>query len=150
MSKTNAFETSFLQHVFQNANIANIGDATGLRSSTTAGSLYIGLLTADPTEAGTITEANYTGYARVAVARTSGAWGVTGNTASNLAAITFGQATAGSSTVGWFGIFTAITSGDCLFTGQLSVGGSPGTLAISTSANQIPEIGIGGITVVED
>ena len=37
MSKSNAFENAWLQLVFLNNPIANIGDATGLRGSTTAG-----------------------------------------------------------------------------------------------------------------
>ena len=63
MSASNSFETSLLQHILQNADIANIGDATGLRGSTTAGNLYIALHTADPGEAGNqgTSEANYTG-----------------------------------------------------------------------------------------
>lgn len=38
MSKTNAFENALLELVFKNTNIANIGDATGLRGSSVAGS----------------------------------------------------------------------------------------------------------------
>ena len=36
MSKSNAFETAYLQLVFLNTPIANIGDATGLRCLTPA------------------------------------------------------------------------------------------------------------------
>jgi hypothetical protein len=53
MSKSDAFETAFLQLMFQNANIANIGDATGLRGSVAAGQLFLALHSADPGEAGT-------------------------------------------------------------------------------------------------
>lgn len=57
--------------MFNNTDFANIGDAGGLQNSATAGSLYISLHTSDPGEAGsqTTNEANYTSYARVAVAR---------------------------------------------------------------------------------
>lgn len=56
MSASNAFETALLTLIFNNTNLANVGDATGLRGSTTAGSFYIGLHTADPGEAGTVTD----------------------------------------------------------------------------------------------
>ena len=53
MSKSDTFENKLLALLFQNANIANIGDATGLRGSTAAGSLFLSLHTADPGEVGT-------------------------------------------------------------------------------------------------
>lgn len=74
MSMSNAFETSLLDHIFNNAAVANIGDAGGLQPSATAGSLYLSLHTGDPGEAGdqTTNETAYTNYARVAVVRTAG------------------------------------------------------------------------------
>ena len=91
MSATNAFETNLLNHIFTNAAIANIGDATGLPASATAGSLYVSLHTADPGETGdqTTNETAYTNYARVAVARSAAGWTVSGNNASNTAAVNF-------------------------------------------------------------
>lgn len=55
------------------------------------GTLYVGLNTADPGESGTqaTNEVAYTGYARVAVARSTGGWSVAANEASNVAAILF-------------------------------------------------------------
>jgi hypothetical protein len=101
MSKSNAFETLLLQHIFLNADIADIGDAAGLQNSATAGSLYISLHTADPGEGGTqsTSEASYTGYARVAVVRTSSGWSVTGDTATNVDEILFGTCTASGQTI---------------------------------------------------
>ncbi len=66
MSKGNTFETELLNLVLNNTNLALVGDATGLRGSTAAGSLYVSLHTADVTESGTQTssEATYTSYAR--------------------------------------------------------------------------------------
>jgi hypothetical protein len=92
----NTAQSDLLILVFQNTNWANIGDATGLRGSTTAGSFYIQLHTADPTATGNQTsfESAYTNYARQAVARSSGGWTVTGSSptiAENAAAITFPQ-----------------------------------------------------------
>jgi len=60
MSKTNTHEDGYLKLLFQNVNFANIGDATGLRGSTTAGSLYVALFTAVANgETGTVTEVYY-------------------------------------------------------------------------------------------
>ena len=52
MSASNAFETALLNNILKNAAIANVGDATGLPGSATAGILYVALHTADPGEAG--------------------------------------------------------------------------------------------------
>ncbi len=92
MSKGNTFETELLALIFQNANMSLVGDATGLRGSSAAGSLFFALHTADPGEAGdqTTNEVAYTGYARVGVARTSGAFTVSGNAVSLAAAVEFG------------------------------------------------------------
>jgi hypothetical protein len=92
MSKGNTFENELLLHLFQNADIANIGDAAGLQNSVADGSLYVALHTADPGEAGdqTTSEATYTNYARQAVSRAGAAgWTVATNQVSNTAAITF-------------------------------------------------------------
>lgn len=98
MSKSNALETALLNLLFTNANIATIGDATGLRGSTTVGSLYLSLHTADPGEAGTqsTNEISYTGYARQAVARTSGNFAVSGNTMSLNVNVDFPEMTGGT------------------------------------------------------
>jgi hypothetical protein len=146
MSKSNTLENELLLHIFQNANIALIGDATGLRSSTTVGSLYVSLHTADPGEAGsqTTNEAAYTGYARKAVARTSGAWTVTNNLVENAAVVTFDPCTAGSSTVTYFGVGTdSAGAGKLLYSGALT-----GSLAIS--AGIIPEFAAGDLDITED
>lgn len=117
-SKTNIFENQLLLHVFQNADISLIGDATGLRGSTAPGNIYISLHTADPGEAGdqTTNEANYGGYTRVAVPRTVGGWTVTNNLADNVNAITFPQVTSGSNTITHVGIGTSASgAGKLLF-----------------------------------
>ena len=71
MSATNAFESGLLSLIFENTNLANVGDATGLQGSATAGVFWISLHTATPNETGTQTtsEAAYTSYGRVSVAR---------------------------------------------------------------------------------
>ena len=95
MSKSNIFEQDLLSLIFNNVNIGFIGDATGLRGSSTAGSFYVSLNTGDPTEAATqdSNETAYTGYARVAVARSAGGFTVTGNSVSPTAAIDFPECT---------------------------------------------------------
>lgn len=77
-SATNAFETKVLEHIFQNADIANIGDAGGLQNSASAGNLYVALFTAAPSDSAAGTECNYTSYARVAVERSASGWTVSG------------------------------------------------------------------------
>lgn len=100
MSKSNTFENEILNHLLVNANIANLGDATGVRGSTAAGSVYVCLHTADPGEAGTATtnEIAYTGYARQPLTRASGAGGftITGNSASPTNNVDFPEMTGGA------------------------------------------------------
>jgi hypothetical protein len=123
MSLSNVSETALLALVFNNTSWANVGDATGLVGSTAAGSFFIALHTADPGEAGnqSTSEANYTGYARVAVPRTTLGWTVAGNQVSNAALVQFGLCTAGSSLVTHFSIGTASTgTGSILLKGALT------------------------------
>lgn len=122
MSMSNASETALLNLLFNNADWANVGDAAGLQNSAAAGSFYVALHTADPTDAGnqTTSEASYTGYARVAVARTGG-WTVSGNQVSNTATVQFGECTAGSATVTHFSVgLLSAGAGDILYSGALS------------------------------
>jgi hypothetical protein len=122
MSKTNTFENELLLHIFQNADIALIGDAAGLQNSAAAGNLYVSLHTAEPGEAGdqTTSEAAYTNYARVAVARTAGGWTVSANQASNAAAINFPQCGLTGATITHWGIGTDSTgAGKLLYKGPM-------------------------------
>ena len=146
MSKVNSFETSILELIFNNTAIANIGDAPGLQPSSTDGSLYLALFTSDPTDIGTVSgEADYTGYARVAVVRTSAGWAIASGVASNVAAITFGACTAGNNDITHFGVATGGTTSvvDLLYHGSLD-----SSLAVSSGIT--PEIAIGDLTVTED
>lgn len=95
MSKGNTFENDWLKLIFNATAIANIADNAAASPLT---NLYVSLHTGDPGEAGsqTTSEISYTGYARIAVARTSGGWTVTNNSVSPVAAITFGEMTAGA------------------------------------------------------
>lgn len=143
MSATNAFETALLQLIFNNTDLANVGDAAGLQNSAVAGDFFISLHTADPGEAGTQTtsEATYTGYARVAVARSGAGWTVSGANASNAAIVTFGTCTAGSNALTHFGIGSALTTaGNLFFKGALSA-------TYNTAIGNAPQFAIGELDV---
>lgn len=145
MSKSNAWETDLLNMVFNNTTAALIGDATGLRGSTVAGSLYLSLHTADPGEAGdqTTSEVAYTSYARVAVARTSGGFTISGNAVSLAAAAVFPAGTGGSGTAAFFGIGTAASgAGKLLYKGAISP-------TIVTGNGVTPQINAGVIVTEE-
>ena len=131
MSKSNAFENAWLQLVFQNTNIANIGDATGLRGSATAGQLFFSLHSADPGEVGTqaTSEVSYTGYARVGVSRAGSAgFTVTDSSVSPAANVDFPTCAGGTATATHFSIGVA-SSGATLV---LYKGAITPNIAIST------------------
>jgi hypothetical protein len=146
MSKSNTFENDLLQLIFNNVDIADIGDAGGLQNSATAGSLYIALHTADPGEAGTAatSEATYTNYARVAVARTVGGWTASGNSATNASQITFPQCGASGNTITHVSITTASSgSSKILYSGALNS-------SLAVALNITPLFAASGLTVTED
>lgn len=141
MSATNGFETNLLNLIFCNIDIANIGDAAGLQNSATAGNLYVALYSTDPTETGSAgTEMSYTGYGRVSIARTISAWDVTGADATNKNILNFGQCTGSGDTASYWGLHTASTGGDCLFTGSVT---SPLTIVPGT----IPSLPVGNLKI---
>jgi len=97
-SMVDAFETNLGLHLFQNADIANVGDAAGVQNSATAGSTQLALATVAYVDADTLLTADevaYTGYARPTQARSSGGWSSSADTISNAALIQFGEMTAG-------------------------------------------------------
>lgn len=146
MSKTDAFEAAILDLIFANANIATIGDATGLRGAVAAGQLFISLHTADPGEGGnqSTNEVSYTGYARVGRNRASGAGGFTrtGNSVSPTENVDFGACTAGSATATHFGIGAASSgAGLLLYKGAISptIAIAAGVIPRLTTATAITE-----------
>jgi len=146
MSKGNTFENDLLKLIFNNTDIADIGDAGGLQNSATAGSLYVALHTADPGEAGTAatSEATYTNYARVAVARDSGGWTVSGNSATNTGQITFSQCGASGNTITHVSITTASSgTSKILYSGALNS-------SLAVALNITPLFAASGLTVTED
>lgn len=120
MSISNTFEADLLKLIFNATAIAGIADNTATAPIT---NIQWSLHTADPGEAGdqTTTEAAYTGYARVAVARTAAAHPVTANSVSPAAAVTFPAGTGGTGTVTHFAVGTAATlAGKVLFSGTVT------------------------------
>jgi len=117
MSATNAFETSLLGLLFTNVDAANVGDATGLRGSTTAGVFWISLHTGSPGETGdqTTSETVYTNYLRQDEARNTTQWTVTGNTADNDNAIGYPTCGATGATLTHFGLGSATSGAGNLF-----------------------------------
>lgn len=143
MSLSDTFENDLMKLIFQAVAISNIADnAAGSPLSV----LYISLHTADPGDAGAqnTSEATYTSYARVSVARTSGGFAVSGNTVSNVATVSFPSCTGGSNSVSHFGIGTNISgAGKLLASGQL-------TSPLAVSSGVTPQFGAGGLTGTAD
>lgn len=132
--KSDTFENDLLKLIFNGTTIANLAiNAT----SSPLTSLYVALHTADPgeAEAQTTSEISYTGYARAAVARTSGAWTVTGNSVSPVAAIDFPEMTGGAGgTATFVSVGTAASgAGKILYSGAL-------TPSIAVATGVIPRV----------
>ena len=96
--------SNYLENALINATLRN----TAYTSPTT---VYVGLFTSDPTDAGSGTEVSGGSYARTAVTFGAPSNGVT----TNSAAVEFPQATGNWGTVGWIGIHDAATSGNLLY-----------------------------------
>ena len=120
MAKGSTFDNDFLKLILNGTAISGLADNTATSPLT---SLYAALHTADPGAGGnqTTSEVTYTSYARVAVARTSGGWTVTGAVASPAATISFPAGTGGSGTATYFSVGTASTgTGKILWSGAVS------------------------------
>ena len=146
-AKTDSWENRLQLLLFNNTNAADIGDATGLRGSSTAGQLFLSLHTADPGEAGnqTTNEVSYGSYARVAINRASGAGGFTvtaGSVSPTTQPVNFATCTSGTATATHFGIGTASSgTGVLLYKGALSA-----SIAISSGVTPQAQT----VTVTED
>lgn len=134
MSKSNVFENDLLSLIFNGTPISNLADNAASGPLT---NLYVALHTANPDEDGnqSTSEISYTGYARVAVARTSGGWTITGNSVSPVAAIEFAEMTGGAGgTATYASIGVASTgSGKILYAGAL-------TPTVTVATGVIPRI----------
>lgn len=136
-------EAGMILLLFNNTNFANIGDATGLRGSTVAGSFYVGLHTAALTDVSTqvSSQAAYGGYTRVGIARSGAGWSCVANSASNVAAATFPTASSGSESESYFsvGMQSGTGAGDILYWGSLNT-----PLAVSVGIT--PSFAAGALT----
>jgi hypothetical protein len=142
MSKSDTFENDWMKLIFQAAAIANLADNA---ASSPLTNLFFALHTADPGEAGnqSTSECTYTSYARVAVARSSAGFTVTGNSVSPVNDVDFPTATGGSETATFFSIGTASSgAGKILYSGSLSP-----SIAIVSG---VPPIVTRNTTVTED
>ena len=99
MSFSNYLETKVLDHVF------------GGTAYTAPSTLYLALFTANPNEDGSGTEVSTSG---TAYARQSVAFTISGNTASNTAAVEYPTATANYGTVSHVGIYDASSAGNLI------------------------------------
>jgi hypothetical protein len=141
MSKGDTFENDWLKLIFNATAIANIADNA---ASSPLTNLYVSLHTADPGESGsqTTSEATYTSYARVAVARTSGGWTVTASSVSPAANISFPACTGGTNTITYWAVGTATSgAGKILYSGTVSpsISVSTGVTPVITTASTITE-----------
>lgn len=99
MSFSNTFETHVLNYVFTSTSV------------TRPTAWYLALFTSNPAEDASGTEVTTSG---TAYARQSATFTVSGNTASNSAAIEFPTATASFGTVSHVGVFDASTGGNLI------------------------------------
>jgi hypothetical protein len=101
--------SNYLENALINATLRNT-------SYTSPSTVYVGLFTSDPTDAGSGTEVSGGSYARKAAT-----FGAPSNGASTISsAIEFDQATGSWGTVTHFGIYDASTSGNLLYHGALT------------------------------
>jgi len=141
MSKGNTFENDFLKLIFNATTIANIANNA---TSGPLTDLYVSLHTGDPGEAGTqdTSQCTYTGYARVAVARSGSGWTVNTNSVVPAASITFGACTVGNETATHWAVGTAASgAGKILYYGTIDpdIVISPGVTPYLTTASTITE-----------
>ena len=120
MGTSSTFANQQLLLFFNGTTIANLANNA---SSSPLTNLYASLHTADPTAAGNeaSNEVIYTGYARVAVARTSGGWTVTANAVSPAATISFPACTGGTATATyWAAGYAASGATEIMYSGAIS------------------------------
>jgi hypothetical protein len=143
MSATNVAENGLLSLIFENANYANVGDATGLRGSSTAGVFYVSLHTADPAETGSqnTSETAYTNYLRSAAnpARSTAGWSVASGVADNDGAITYAACGVTGATITNFGIGSDSSGAGNLF--------FIGAAALVISASVTPSFAAGALDI---
>lgn len=134
MSMSNTTENAVLKALLQ-------GTDPSWRAGATQ---YLALFTADPGETASLaSEANYTGYARVALTKAS-AWTDGGSTFTNAALIQFGACTAGTNAITHFAVVdTASGAVALLISGSLSS-------TLNVSAGIQPQFAAGALSIGAD
>ena len=134
MSLSNTTENAALKMFLQGTDPAYRAGATQ----------YLALFTADPGEAASlVAEANYTGYARVALTKAT-AWTDGGSTFTNAALIQFGACTAGTNAITNFAVVdTASGAVSMMVSGALDS-------TLNVSAGIQPQFGTGTIAINAD
>jgi hypothetical protein len=126
MSKSDTFESDLLKLIFNATAIANLADNAATSPNT---NLYLALHTADPGDTGnqTTSEVAYTGYARKAVARTSGGFTISGTSPTQAATAAdndfppCGSDQTGTQSATYFSVGTASSgTGKILYSGSIS------------------------------
>lgn len=118
-AKSSTFDNQLLLLIFNGTAITGLAQ----NNASPITNLYLSLHTASPGVGGnqTTNEAAYTGYARVALARSSSNWTVTGASVSPNATVNFPAATGGSETETYMAVGTASTgTGEILYFGAIS------------------------------
>lgn len=134
MSMSNTTENAVLKAILQGADPSWRAGATQ----------YLALFTADPGETASLAaEANYTGYARVALTKAT-AWTDGGSTFTNAALIQFGACTAGSNALTHFAVVdTASGAVAMMVSGSLSA-------TLNVSAGIQPQFAAGALSIGAD
>lgn len=142
---TDAAATALLDHVLNNVDWANVGDAAGLQNSAANGNLYLSLHTATPVAGNqTTSEATYTSYARIALARDGSEWTVAAGVAENTNAQDWPQCTGGANTITHVGVGTDLAgAGNLLFV-------IPLTASLEVSNLITPHVAAGDLTITPE
>jgi hypothetical protein len=134
MSMSNATENATLKAHLQGTDLSYRAGATQ----------YLALFTADPGEAASLaSEANYTGYARVALTKAS-AWTDGGATFTNAALIQFGACTAGTNAITHFAVVDTASGA----VAQMISGALSSTLNVSSGIQ--PQFSAGALSISAD
>lgn len=145
MPKGTTTSNDYLKLLYQATAIANIADNASASPLT---NIQVSLHSAYPGVGGdqTTNEISYTGYARVAVARSGSGWAVTSNSVSPVAQINFGQCVGGTATAMYFATGTAaLSTGKLLHFGPIGTKLGPFTALAAGDLITIP--GLSGVSV---
>ena len=124
---SNYLENKILDHVLKNV------------SYTSPTTVYVGLFTTDPTDAGSGTEVSGGSYARQVLSVTTASGGIVTSSGD----VTFPQATANWGTISHIGILDALSSGNLLMH-------TPLTTSKTIESGDILKISSGNLTVTLD